>query len=134
MKKLLALSGLLAVLASPAFADTYVNVAHPNAVWDSTTASLYAIGVPGQGQTGLTVIPNAATTNAWTGTNSFSGVVSMSDGLTVSIGNVAIGTTAPATTPLVLAGLGTSAPIGTSATGYLCIDSANNVYRKASCP
>ena len=71
MKKLLALSGLLAFIVAPAFADTYVNVSHPNAVWDSTTQSLYALGVPGQGQTGLTVIPSAATTNTWSGVNNF---------------------------------------------------------------
>ena len=56
---------------------------------------------------------------------------------TISIGttgNIGIGATASANSVLSVVGLGTTAPVGTSATGYLCIDSSNNVYRKASCP
>lgn len=73
MKKLLAFTGLLASLSFAAHADTLVNIPHPSAVWDSTTATLYALGIPGQGQTGLTLIPSAATANTWSGTNNFTG-------------------------------------------------------------
>lgn len=74
MKNFLAITGLLfALMANPAFADTLVNVPHPTAVWDSTTGKAYALGVPGQGQTGLTILPSAATNNTWSGTNNFTG-------------------------------------------------------------
>ena len=48
-------------------------------------------------------------------------------------GNVGIGTST-SSSPLAISGLATSAPIGTSATGYVCIDNVGNLYRKASCP
>lgn len=64
---------LLTFLALPALADNFVTVPHPTAVWDSTTGKAYALGIPGQGQTGLTILPSAATTNTWSGTNNFTG-------------------------------------------------------------
>lgn len=64
---------LLTFLALPALADNFVTVPHPTAVWDSTTGKAYALGIPGQGQTGLTILPSAATANTWSGTNNFTG-------------------------------------------------------------
>ena len=50
-------------------------------------------------------------------------------------GNVGIGTTVTTGSPLSLVGLGTTAPIGTTAgAGYLCVDSAGHTYQKSSCP
>lgn len=69
----LAFAGIICLMATGARADTYQTVPHPTAVWDSTTGAAYAIGIPGQGQNGLTVLPSAATTNTWTGTNNFTG-------------------------------------------------------------
>lgn len=127
--KLLSTFVMLTLLVSaPAFADNYTTVPHPNAVWDSTTSTLYGLGIPGKGPNGLTVIPSGSTTNSWSGVNTFT------NGVLVLTGNVGIGTTNASGAPLVIVGLGTAAPIGTSAAGSLCIDSANNVYRKATCP
>jgi hypothetical protein len=73
MKKILLLAAAMIALSAHAQADTYVNIDHPKAVWDSTTGSLYALGIPGQGQNGLTIIPNAASAVTWTGTQNFTG-------------------------------------------------------------
>ena len=64
---------ILSLLCTAALADSYVNVQNPTGVWDSTTGSLYALGIPGQGQTGQTIIPSAATANTWSGSNNFTG-------------------------------------------------------------
>jgi hypothetical protein len=156
---------VLLLLAPAAFADTYETLPATESVnvWDTATGNLYAIGINGQGTT--TVIPNAATANTWTGTNNFTGTFEIggvaqvfpTSGLLVgrtdvqtltnktltapaitggllATGNIGIGTTAAASVFQVV-GLGTSAPIGTTAgAGYVCRDSAGNFYQKATCP
>lgn len=72
MRKVLLVAGFLAFLASPVLADTFVNVPHPAAVWDSTTGALHALGIPGQGTQGQTLFPTGAivgTTDTQTLTN-----------------------------------------------------------------
>lgn len=59
--------------AFPARADTYTNLTYPSAVWDSTTGKLYALGIPGKGQAGQTIIPNSGTANTWSGVSNFTG-------------------------------------------------------------
>lgn len=71
-KKIGILTSLLVAIAFPAFAtDNYIVVPNPTAIWDTTTASLYAIGTPGN--TAKTVIPTIAGTNNFTGTFKING-------------------------------------------------------------
>lgn len=73
MKKIASFFAIILLAAMPAFAtDTFVTTPHPQAVFDSTLGQLYSICPPGQA-TACTVIPSAATTNAWSGANNFTG-------------------------------------------------------------
>lgn len=133
MNKILGLLALGLVLMAPsAFADTLVNVPHPTAVWDSTTGQAYALGIPGQGQSGLSILPNLGGAQSWTGAQTFSGGLALTGGNVTSTRNVAIGTSTPSTVPLTIVGLGTTSP-GTGG-GYMCVDSAAQTYEKSTCP
>jgi len=71
-KFVLLVAGLaLALMSGHSLADNFVNVPNPSAVWDSTTTTLYALGIPGHGQSGQTIIPSAGTSTVWTGTETF---------------------------------------------------------------
>ena len=73
MKKILALAGLLfALAATPAFADTYVTVPHPQAVFDSTLGTVYSLCPPGSST--CTVLSTQTGTNNFTGSFSINGV------------------------------------------------------------
>jgi len=74
LKKLVLAAALLGLFASPALADSYETVPHPTAVWDTTTGTAYALGLPGKGQTGLTVLPSLGAANNFTGTFQIGGV------------------------------------------------------------
>lgn len=93
MRKILLSAALLALLCGAAHADNYLTVPNPTAVWDTTTATLFAIGVPGN--KAKTIIPSAATTNLWTGANTFSGLTTFSGG-SVGPAPVACGATCTA--------------------------------------
>jgi len=71
-KKIGILTSLLVAIAFPAFAtDNYIVVPNPTAIWDTTTASLYAIGTPGN--TAKTVLAIPSSSNTWSGANNFTG-------------------------------------------------------------
>lgn len=72
-KKIALLSLALLAIAMPVqvFADNYITIPSPTAVWDTSTGVLYAIGTPGN--TAKTIVPSATTTNAWSALNNFTG-------------------------------------------------------------
>jgi hypothetical protein len=122
MKLTIPLIAFLALFALPAMADVYSAspATSSSMVWDTTTGTLYAIGVAGQPTT--TIIPTQGVTNTWTAQQNFTG-------------HVEIGTTVAGLSNLTVVGLGTVAPIGTT-TGalYMCVDNKGNTYGKSSCP
>ena len=73
MKKI-ALALLALLFSLPCQADTLNTYPGTSlaAVWDLTTGSLYSLGINGVASA-QTVIPNAATSNVWSGTNNFTG-------------------------------------------------------------
>lgn len=56
MRTFFALAFMFCLLSFGAFADNYETVPHPTAVWDTSNGKAFALGVPGQGQSGLTTI------------------------------------------------------------------------------
>lgn len=81
MKKLLGLLTLGILLSTSAFADSYTNLQYPSAVWDSTTATLYALGIPGKGTSGRTIIPSAGVATTWTAPQTFNALTTLNSGL-----------------------------------------------------
>ena len=71
--KLLIASAALVFISASVLADNYEAVPGTSTVdvWDTTNGSLYSIGIAGQST--VTVIPNAATANTWSGINNFTG-------------------------------------------------------------
>lgn len=127
--------GIMLLVCAIAHADNFKTLPATSSamVWDSTTGKLYSIGLAG-GKGTPTVLPSLSAPNVFTGAVSMSGGLTITAaGITVTGGNVAIGTNT-ANAPLTVVGLGTAAPIGTQAAAYVCVDTGGNFYRKATCP
>lgn len=81
MKKLLLSLALAALVSQTAYADNYVTIQNPLAVWDSTTATLFSLNIPGQGTNGRTIIPSAGVATTWTAPQTFNALTTLNSGL-----------------------------------------------------
>ena len=109
------------IASHAAKADNYEAVPGTGSVnvWDTTNGSLYSIGINGQ-PSATTIIPNQATNNTWTGSNTFNGttVINNASGIGQSVLASSTTQTALASTTTLTAVTGLSVPVVAGGTYY----------------